>query len=164
MSRCTVLWMSNLRNNLLFWLWQTRQRCGTLWLCLRMYDKLNVVGICFNKNQGENVFALITKFNEFNTLFSRNSHYKFYSENSWSFLRVIITNVIIKVKSTTHVFGNTLLHASIAQFICYNMLSWNRLSLTKYFVAWLCLNMGVQDPHPYCLGEKNWEELDGQGM
>jgi hypothetical protein len=47
-----------------------------------MYDKLNVFGICGNENQKEKVLALITKLNKYNTLFSRNSHYKFFSENS----------------------------------------------------------------------------------
>jgi hypothetical protein len=47
-----------------------------------MYYKLNVVGICGNENQGEKALTLITKLNKYNTLFSRNSHYKFLSENS----------------------------------------------------------------------------------
>jgi len=96
-----------------------------------MYDKLNVVGICGNEIQGEMVLILITKLNKYNTLFSRNSHYKFSSENSSGFRRVTNTNVTIKLKSTTHVSGKTLLHVSIQLFICYNMLSWNRVSLTK---------------------------------
>ena len=48
---------------------------------------------------------------------------------------MIKTNVTIKLKSNTHVSGNTLLHVSIPLFICYDMLSWNRLSLTKFSVA-----------------------------
>jgi hypothetical protein len=47
-----------------------------------MYDKLNVVGTYGNENQGEKVIAFITKLNKHNTLFSRNSHYKFFPENS----------------------------------------------------------------------------------
>jgi len=117
-----------------------------------MYDKLNVVRICFNKNQWEKALALITRRNEHNTLFSRNSRYKFFSENSWFFRRVINTNVTIKLKSTTHVSGNTLLHVSIPLIICYDMLYWNRLSLTKHFVVWYCLNTGERGPNPILLG------------
>jgi hypothetical protein len=47
-----------------------------------MYDKLKVVGICGNKNQGEKILPLITKLNKYDTLFSRNSHYKFFPEDS----------------------------------------------------------------------------------
>jgi hypothetical protein len=47
-----------------------------------MYGKLNVVGICGNENQGEKVLAFITKLNRYNTLFSRNSHYKFFPDDS----------------------------------------------------------------------------------
>jgi len=95
----------------------------------------NVIGICDNENQREKIHALITKLNKYNTLFSRNSHYKFLSENSLCFRRVINKNVTIKLKCTTHIYGNTLLHVSIPPFICYDMLSWNRLSLRNSFVA-----------------------------
>ena len=81
----------------------------TIWniVVMLMYDKLNVVGICGNEIQGEKVLTLITKLNKYNTIFSRNSHYKFFSEHSLGFRRVINTSVTLKLKSTTHISVNT---------------------------------------------------------
>jgi hypothetical protein len=86
------------------------------------YDKLNVVGICGNEDQGENLLAFITRLNKRNTLFSRNSHHKFFSENSLCFRKVINKNVTMQLKSSTHVSGNTLLHVSVPLFNCYDIL------------------------------------------
>ena len=66
-----------------------------------MYDKLNVVGICVNENEGKKVIALITKLNIHNTLFSRNSNYKRFPENS-CLRRMINKNVTIKLKKKHH--------------------------------------------------------------
>jgi len=41
--------------------------------------------------------------------------------------------VTIKLKSITHVSDDTLMNVSITLFICYGMLSSNRLSLTNFF-------------------------------
>jgi len=48
---------------------------------------------------------------------------------------VINTKVTVKLKSTTRVSGNTQLQVSIPLFICHDMLSSNRHSLTKFFGA-----------------------------
>jgi hypothetical protein len=67
---------------------------------------------------------------------------------------VINKNVTIKLKSTTHVSGNTLLHVSITLFICHDRLSSNRLSLTSPLwlntvPVWQCRVFAQ-----YCLGDK----------
>ena len=109
-----------------------------------MYDKLNVVGICVNENEGKKVIALITKLNIHNTLFSRNSNYKRFPENS-CLRRMINKNVTIKLKKNiTRVSDDTLLHLSTRNvYLLLNVFS-KRLSLTDSIAAYRCLSRGVQ--------------------